>query len=228
MIFSAPSSLRRLLQDAGAAVVIIGPDSAPSDFDYHIGLLSLPLAFGTELAALPTPVPYLRAAPDRVKEWAEKIGGRGFRIGVVWATTASRSLGRSFPLSELEEISKLPGVRLISLQKGDGLEQLAALPPGMQVEVLAGLDDGDDGFLDSAAIMAGLDLVISADTAAAHLAGALGRPVWLALKNIADWRWFEDRADSPWYPTARLFRQVQEGDWADVFARMKIELAKRL
>lgn len=226
VIFSAPDCLQRLL--AGKGVEIIGPDHHPPQFDYHIPLLSLPLAFSTGMQTIPAEVPYLTAEPERVKHWGQTLGDAGFRIGIVWATATSRSLGRSFPLAALEDVAKLPGVRLISLQKNDGLEQLSQLPPGMQVEIPAPtFDEGSDAFVDTAAIMQNLDLVITADTATAHLAGALGRPVWLALKYAADWRWFLDRADSPWYPTARLFRHTSDGDWAGVFAQMKAELARR-
>jgi ADP-heptose:LPS heptosyltransferase len=119
-------------------------------------------------------------------------------------------------------LTQLTGVRLISLQKGHGTEQLAALP---QVERLGDdFDAGPDAFLDSAAAMESLDLVITLDSAPAHLAGALDRPVWVALKQVPDWRWLLDRDTSPWYPSMRLFRQSRDGDWAGVFARMAMEL----
>jgi Tfp pilus assembly protein PilF len=227
VVFSVPDRLVRLFRDAGQGVEIIGAGETPPAFDFHIPLLSMPLAFGTEIETIPAAAPYLRADADRVRSWAGRIGGGGFRIGVVWATTTSRSLGRSFPLAALEGLAQRPGVRLISLQKEDGLEDLNHLPPGMAVEV-HDFDRGDDAFLDTAALMENMDLVISADTSTAHLAGALGRPVWLALKYVADWRWLQDRADSPWYPTMRLFRQQVDGNWAGVFAQMQVELAKKL
>jgi hypothetical protein len=120
-------------------------------------------------------------------------------------------------------------VRLISLQKNDGIEQLRALPDGMKVETLGEeFDAGADAFLDTAAVMANLDLVVSSDTAVAHLAGALGRPVWLALKKVPEWRWGLERAGSPWYPTMRLFRQRRRGDWSSVFGEMEAALRERL
>jgi ADP-heptose:LPS heptosyltransferase len=217
--------LRRLLENN--AVEIIGPEEVPPQFDYHISLLSLPLAFGTEFQDIPAAVPYLRAPGERARAWADRLGSDGFRIGIVWASTASRSMGRSFPLAALEGLAKVANVRLISLQKTDGLEELSRLPSGMKVEIPGlGFEDGD--FLDTAAAMQAMDLIITADTAAAHLAGALGRPTWLALKYVADWRWFLDRSDSVWYPTLRLFRQQADGDWAGVFAQMRAELARRL
>ncbi len=128
----------------------------------------------------------------------------------------------------LQEIARLPSVRLISLQKNAGAEQLERLPEGMRVETFDDLDSGSGAFLDSAAIMEAVDLVISSDTAAAHLAGALGVPCWIALKYVPEWRWFLDRADTPWYPGMRLFRQKAPGDWDTVFGEMREALAKLL
>jgi hypothetical protein len=117
-------------------------------------------------------------------------------------------------------------VRLISLQKGAGTEQLAKLPPGMVVETPGeDFDDGPDAFVDTAAAIAHLDLTLTCDTSIAHLAGALGAPVWVALKHVAEWRWLRERADSPWYPTMRLFRQSRRGDWSELFARVSAAAA---
>jgi ADP-heptose:LPS heptosyltransferase len=115
-------------------------------------------------------------------------------------------------------------VRLISLQKEFGVEQLEELPAGLTVETLGEFDDGPDAFIDTAAVMESLDLIVTSDTSIAHLAGALGRPTWVALKNVPDWRWLLDRDDSPWYPTLRLFRQETSGDWTSVLANMEREL----
>ena len=118
-------------------------------------------------------------------------------------------------------------MRLISLQKNDGVEQLSDLPASMIVETLGDyFDAGPDAFVDTVAAMMSLDLVITSDTAIAHLAGALGRPVWLLLQHVPDWRWLLDRSDSPWYPTMRLFRQPRPGDWAGAFADIASELRK--
>jgi hypothetical protein len=116
------------------------------------------------------------------------------------------------------------GIRLISLQKGEGYEQIASA--GFAAETREGLDDGPDAFLDTAAVMMTLDLIITSDTSIAHLAGVRGRPVWVALRRVPDWRWMLDRADSPWYPTMRLFRQRDDGEWASVFAAMAAALAQ--
>src|SRR5262249_49707133 len=134
---------------------------------------------------------------------------------------------RAIPLRCFAPLSQIPGVVLISLQKGYGVEQLDGLPPGMKVETLGeDFDAGPDAFLDSAAVMKNLDLVISCDTASAHLAGALGCPVWIVLKHLADWRWMIAREDTLWYPTARLFRQRRHGDWNEVFERVAADLCR--
>ena len=141
----------------------------------------------------------------------------------------SADRARSFPLAEFAPLARLPGVRLISLQKGRGSEQIADLPSGVTVETLgADFDAGPDAFIDTAAVMSRLDLVVTSDTSIAHLAGALGRPTWVVLKHVPDWRWLLGREDSPWYPTMRLFRQETLGDWKPVFARMAEELGTLL
>jgi ADP-heptose:LPS heptosyltransferase len=130
-------------------------------------------------------------------------------------------------LRALHRLAQIPGVRLISLQKNHGVEQLAELPPGMKVETLGDdFDAGPDALIDTAAAMEHLDLIVTADTSVAHLAGALARPVWLALKYVPEWRWMLDRRDSPWYPTMRLFRQKTPDDWSTVFEEMTAEAAK--
>jgi ADP-heptose:LPS heptosyltransferase len=117
------------------------------------------------------------------------------------------------------------GVRLISLQKHVGLDQFSALPQDIEIETPSdNFDNGLDAFIDTAAVMSNLDLIITSDTSVAHLAGALGRPAWVALRHVPDWRWLLDREDSPWYPTLRLFRQPNEGDWVSVFANIEREL----
>lgn len=199
-------------------------------YDCQAPLGSLPLAFGTDLANLPKAVPYLRAEPDRVRRWSERLGRHGFKIGICWqGRLGNVDIGRSFPLASLSGIARLPGVRLICLHKGEGLAQLAGLPDGMAVETFGpDFDVGPDAFLDSAAVMALCDLVISSDTAIAHLAGALGVATWLGLKSSPEWRWMLGRDDSPWYPSLRLFRQTRRGDWRTVFDRMEAELRSLL
>jgi hypothetical protein len=166
----------------------------------------------------------------RVARWREVLGPAGFKIGISWqGSKLPIDVGRSFPVALFGALSGLPGIRLISLQKNAGEEQLDALPGDSSIERLgADFDAGPDAFLDTAAVMESLDLVITSDTSIAHLAGALGRPTWVALKHIPDWRWLLGRADCPWYPSHTLFRQERRGDWDGVFGRIRVALAARL
>ena len=222
VVLSVQKPLRALLRQLSPSIQILVDQQAPVEFDLHCPLLSLPLAFGTDGDSIPAETPYLYAEPARVAHWQQRIGEHGFRIGIAWqGSTGAVDAGRSFPVSQLAPLASIPGVRLISLQKNQGSEQLAALPAGMEVQTLGpDFDTGAGAFLDSAAVMANLDLVITSDTAIAHLAGALGCPTWVALKHMPDWRWLTGRDDSPWYPAHRLFRQAVPGDWPGVFAAM--------
>lgn len=227
VILAAPDGLVRLLAPLGSDVSIIPRSATPPAFDVQVELLSLPLAFGTDAGNIPARVPYLFAEPDRIARWNARMGNHGFKVGICWQGNkdSPTDVGRSIPLSHFERFGEIAGVRLISLQKHHGVDQLAHLPARMTVETLGeDFDAGPDAFLDTAAVMENLDLVITSDTAIAHLAGALGRPVWSALKYVPDWRWQLGRADSPWYPTMRLFRQAARGDWDSAFADMEREL----
>ena len=219
VVFKAPPRLISLLSSNPSMPPMITADEALTAADVVVPLLSLPAR--TDLP--PAPVPYLFAEPDRVAAWRDRIGSNGFRIGINWQGNSGRfeDRGRSFPLATFQVLAS-PGVRLISLQKGEGEEQLAAA--GFPVETMEGLDAGPDAFLDTAAVMMTLDLIVTSDTSIAHLAGALGCPVWVALRRVPDWRWMLEREDSPWYPTMRLFRQSQDGDWATVCAAMAAAL----
>jgi hypothetical protein len=176
------------------------------------------------------PVPYLKIDPDLKKAWAERLmeataGDHALRIGIVWSGNvgSEAELGRSIPLQAFAPLD-LPGARLISLQKGDGLSELAgARAAGMSVTELGPAYDACD-FADTGAVIENLDLVICCDTAVAHLAGALGRPIWLAVNAVADWRWLMHRTDSPWYPSLTIYRQPSRGDWAGLFAKMAADL----
>ncbi len=202
-------------------IVSVG-DSLPA-FDLWCPLLSLPHLFGMP----PPSAPYLMADADRVAFWRDRIGAHGRPIGIAWQgnPTAAAERGRSVPLREFLPLATVPGVRLISLQKHHGLDQLGTASDGLQVETLGdGFDAGPDAFVDAAAVMQCLDLVITSDTSIAHLAGALGRPVWVALQHVPDWRWLLEGEQCPWYPTMRLFRQTRRGDWGGVFERMALQL----
>jgi hypothetical protein len=221
VIVTVQPSLVRLLQSLDSRIEIAPVAAIPSAFDYHIPLLSLPGAFGTEVACIPAAIPYLHVDTGQIARMSSRIGGAGFKIGICWQGSYIAG-ARSFCLRHLEGISQLPGVRLISLQKGDGIEQLGSRPDAMAVESLGG--NFPEDFAETAAAMETLDLIITCDTSVAHLAGALGRPVWVALRNAPDWRWLLDRQDSPWYPGMRLFRQTAPGDWRGVFAKIEAEL----
>jgi len=224
VILSAHNSIVRILQDADPDIQIIDRTAPRPKFDFHAPLMSLPLAFGTTMQSIPTAIAYLRPDAERMRRWATRIGPKGFKIGISWQGGPGVA-GRSFPLAELAAIAQLPGVRLISLQKGPGIGQLASLRSDMVVENYGpSFDAGDSAFVDTISILPSLDLVITADTSLAHLAGTLMRPAWVALKYVPDWRWFLDRPDSPWYPSLRLFRQSSPGLWASVFAQMKDRL----
>jgi tetratricopeptide (TPR) repeat protein len=232
VILAVQNPLVRLLTESltPAAHQVIGKDEPLPAFDFHVPTMSLPFAFGTVVENAPARVPYLKADPVRAARWRERLGENGFRIGICWrGGRAGNDRGRNWPLRLLAGIAALPGVRLISLQKGEGVDQLEDLPPGMTVETLGDdFDNGPDAFLDTLAVMENLDLVISSDTSIAHLAGALARPVWLATRFVPEWRWLLERQDSVWYPTMRLFRQPAVGDWSSVLVGMEAELKKKL
>ncbi len=209
--------------------MIVRHGEATPEFDYHAPIMSVPFILGLDEkqipGQIPDDVPYLRADAARIAAWKARLPQSAFRIGIAWQGSKADP-ERWVPLAEFAPLSRVPGVTLISLQKTDGLDQLAELPAGMTVETLGpDFDAGPDAFLDTAAVMMNLDLIVSIDTGIAHLAGALGRPVWIALKYHPDWRWLLDRKDSPWYPTARLFRQRQKGEWGPVMEEIAAELA---
>ena len=193
-------------------------------FDLHCPLLDLPGRLGTTLATVPAAVPYLAADDGARERWRARLADDGApRVGLVWAGTRHnpRDRLRSLPLERLRPLIELPGLRWFGLQVGDGRRDLddTAMPHGF-TDLGPELHD----FVDTAAALDALDLVISVDTSVAHLAGALARPVWLLMPTAPDWRWLLEREDSPWYPTARVFRQATSGVWDPVIARMRDEL----
>jgi hypothetical protein len=197
--------------------------------DFQVALLSVPGRITTCIEAIPANVPYLAADSALIEHWRERLKSvEGFRVGINWHGREDDrvSARRDVPLDAFLALANIPGVRLVNLQKGKGREELLAMKERPEI-----FDPGDDwdqsrgAFMDTAAIMMNLDLVISSDTAVPHLAGALGVPVWTLLPFPADWRWLLDRSDSPWYPTMRLFRQKTRGDWSDVFVEARDALA---
>ncbi len=225
-------ALQSLLGSARGIDRLIPEESPLPVFDFDAPLLSLPSVFGTSLATVPAEIPYLFADPDLIEHWRRELDRYpGFRIGVVWQGNPKHKndCRRSFPLTHFAPVAGLRGVRLFSLQIGPGHEQLSRLDDRFSiVDLGSGRGEAADSFMDTAAVMKNLDLVISVDSAVAHLAGALGVPVWVALPFAPDWRWLLEREDSPWYPTMRLFRQSRPGDWAGVFERIAGELQRLL
>ena len=227
ILFECEKSLIELFKPFTPFVTIVGKGESLPEFDYHCPLMSLPLAFKTKINSVPVPIPYLFAEYDRIKKWRSYIGNTGYKIAICWqgSPKGKVDIGRSFPVSYFAKISKIPGVRLISLQKNEGLEQLNQFTGDLSIETLPiDFDSGGSAFLDSAAVISCVDLVITSDTALTHLAGAMGIRTWLALKYVPDWRWLLDRDDSPWYPNHRLFRQNAISDWSNVFLEMESEL----
>ncbi|WP_377806236.1 tetratricopeptide repeat-containing glycosyltransferase family protein (plasmid) [Azospirillum sp. A29] len=208
--------------------VTLAPTGAPlPDFDVQIPVMSLPALFGTRLETVPSRVPYLKAEPELVARWGERLAGLdGLKVGIVWAgsPTHGNDKNRSIGLAPFARLAAIPGVRLVSIQKGP-TEGQAANPPGGFP--LLNLSPDIKHFADTAAIMAGLDLVVCVDTSVAHLAGALGVPVWVLVPFAPDWRWMLDRDDSPWYPTMRLFRQSRPQSWDDAVDRLERALRDR-
>ena len=206
---AGPSALRRLfLSLDGIAAYWDKPPFPPHDVQYP--LEQLPMLFGTDIDSIPAAVPYLSADPAAVAAWRARLASLpGLHVGIAWAGNPEYALDRrrSVPIETMARLAEVPGVRFVSLQKGDAAARSARFP-GL-VYWSAELTD----LADTAALIEALDLTISVDTAVAHLAGALGRPVWLLNRLDTDWRWFLNRDDSPWYPTLRQFRQTRFADW---------------
>jgi tetratricopeptide (TPR) repeat protein len=225
-----PPDLARLFTTLdGVAEVLTRAEPLP-EFDWHCPFFSLPRAFGTTLATIPSRIPYLSADPDETAAWVHRLPKRGVRVGLVWAGQARPWLPgfatldarRSTDLATLAPLADVPGLALVSLQKGPAAAQARHLPPGMMLDdPMALVAD----FAATAAIIANLDVVVSVDTAVAHLAGALGKPVFLLDRYDNCWRWLAEREDSPWYPTMRIFRQPRINDWAPVIEHVAIALA---
>ncbi len=192
-------------------------------YDFHVSIVDLPMIFNTSLETIPSQVPYLFADPVRVDRWQGLVEKECFRVGIVWAgsPTHGNDRNRSCDFSFFRPLSNLPNVRLYGLQKGFPLKMIDE----------AGTFEIDNpaylcrDFSDTAALIEQMDFVISVDTAVAHLAGAMAKPVWVLLPAVPDWRWMLDRDDSPWYPTARLYRQRTSGDWASVFEQVVEDLS---
>jgi len=234
VILETPEPIADLAQSLHSAITVANPARAPSHFDYHSPVASLPRAFNTTVETIPAFDAYLSADDSKVKTWANRLGPwTRPRVGLVWSggfrpdqpETWGVNARRNLPLTSMGVLSDLD-LEFHSLQKGQPAEaELEALTPKewSGAPILNHADTLTD-FAETAALVANLDLVISVDTSTAHLAGALGKPVWILNRFDACWRWLMDREDSPWYPSARLFRQTSPGDWAGVLNAVRIAL----
>jgi tetratricopeptide (TPR) repeat protein len=225
VILEIPDSLTPLVDRADGIIAMVRPGAPPPPFDLHCPLMSLPLAFGTTLASIPATMPYLHAPIGRAAHWKNVLAATdGKRVGLAWSGKPSHKNdhNRSIALAQLMPLLSLPRVDFVSLQRDYRDTDLAALAVAPN---LRRLDADLADFGDTAAVIDNLDLVITVDTAVAHLAGALGKPVWILVPAIQDWRWLLRRDDSPWYPTARLFRQPEIGNWDGAIAKLTRDLA---
>lgn len=201
-------------------IVEYNPDKSVSySFDTYTSLLDMPYIFGTTVETIPAAIPYIFADASKAQCWSERITEGDFKIGIVWAgsPTHGNDRYRSCSLKDFARLADIAGVRLYSLQKGEAAEQIKHFADTIDV-----IDIGKDfeDFTDTAAAVENLDVVLSVDTSVLHLAGAMGKTVWALLPFAPDWRWMLKRADSPWYPTMKLFRQQTLGQWEPVFERI--------
>jgi len=220
VLLCCQAPLRPLLEQMPGVGALLRPDQPTPAYDVHAPLASLPHLLGGEL---PAPVSYLRAEAGRVQRWRQRLDALpGMRVGVAWQGNPRYRADRrrSIPLAAFLPLMRRPGITLVSLQKGVGTEQLGGLPDDAGIVDFGEELDRDGAFLDTAALIGGLDLVISSDTAVPHLAGALGAPVWLALGDAPDWRWSRSGETTPWYPTMRLHRRRRDEDWPALFERI--------
>jgi Flp pilus assembly protein TadD len=209
--------LCRLLGNMRFVSRAIGFEATPPHHDVYCPTLSLPFVFGTTQVTIPAYTPYIHPAADLVRVWGQRLGPRGTtaRVGLVWSGRPEfkDNAARSIRLEQLAPLAEVKGIEFHSLQKGPASREALNPPAGMRL-----IDHSErlTDFAETAALIANLDLIISVDTAPAHLAGAVGKPVWVLLHNPADWRWMLQRSDNPWYPTMVLFRQTAPGQWNDV------------
>ena len=246
VIVECQPSLIPLLRGVSGIHHLVPRGSPLPEFDVHCPLLSLPRVCATTVDTIPARIPYLTASTERVRHWQSRLAGeRRFRIGLAWQGNPQHHLDRlrSIPLTAFSSLMTISDIVCYSLQKGFGADQVAQIPgtwpvadlgPELDLPAVADIHpetppaipalETAGAFVDTAAVMKNLDLVITTDTSIVHLAGALGVPTWLLLSQSCDWRWLAQRDDTPWYPTVRLFRQPRLGDWSGVFSRVADEL----
>lgn len=223
VVAAVPACLLRLAACCSGLDQVVALGGELPDHEVQAPLMSLPAIFGTTVESIPSAASYLSVEHRQIHQPAS-----GLRVGIAWQGNPRHPSDRrrSFPLACFEPLTALAGITLVSLQQGAGTEQLDALRGRIAVEEPPGFARGD--VFDTATVIGGLDLVIAPDTAVAHLAGALGRPAWVALGSPSDWRWLADREDTPWYPSMRLFRQSTPGSWREVFERIAAALREEL
>ena len=226
VVFDCPTPLTSLIATC-PGVDRAAAKGEKATYDFHIPLLSLPGLLGVPPDAATAPIPYFRPDPERVEHWRNELANiPGLRVGIAWQGSKVHKGDRlrSVPLTRFAPLAAVPGVSLLSIQKGAGSEQLTDGSANDMGVIDLGSKIAPE-MADAAALMMNLDLVVAVDTAVVHLAGALGRPVWVAIPSAPDWRWMRKREDTPWYPTMRLFRQSARGEWDGVFGRLAAALS---
>jgi Tfp pilus assembly protein PilF len=220
--FECAAGMCRLLETVAGVGKAYSPDQEKPAFDFHVPLLSLPRLLGMAADDIPTGIPYL-SVPDGAEPSLPPPGNARMRVGLVWrgGAAANRADKTAFPLERLLELATMPGLGFVSLQMGVNEDEATLLRDRNVADAGSSFTD----LADLAAAIGALDLVISTDAAAAHIAGALGRPVWLLIRSAAHWAWLRDREDSPWYPSMRIFRQDTLGDWSNIARRLPVTLA---
>lgn len=249
VIFETSKPLKSLLEKFAGIDELVEPsrDGMPQmEFDLYVPLMSLPGIFKTTLENIPDRIPYLFPSSKKIKLWQDRINKHTFNVGIVWAGNPTANYekaglsglehvnftwagnpsnkiaaSRSNRLEYFAPLAEIEGVQLYGLQKGEAAGQAEALSDSINV---FNLGEEFEDFSDTAGVIENLDVIITVDTSVAHLAGAMGKPVWVLIPYVPDWRWMLDREDSPWYPTMRLFRQQRKGDWNHVFERVANEL----
>jgi hypothetical protein len=225
VILAVPRALKALTATVPRVSLVVANGDALPDFDLYCPLMSLPLVFGTELETVPADVPYMWPFADRLAAWRPRLPDSGrVRVGVCWAGNPDfgNDRHRSIALERFARLFSVPGIDFVSLQK-DVTPAEAVL---LEHHGILQLGQQFADYADTAAVLAMLDLVVAVDTSVAHLAGAMGKATALLVPFSPDWRWLLDRADSPWYPTMRIFRQRAIGDWDELIERLRRELAE--